>query len=249
MAQVRNVFSTLPEHAWVDPALLDNFMMCVRKAMGLHLGGLLFNTLDAVLELFERFASDADDSAIFVLNLIVDERSNVRYDPEPGETLDGIASLLELVKGVICSVPVVQSDLVSIPDYNSLMIVSSYEADVMVAHAKQRLAEIFSQNMKQPEHLRLQFQAYHFVLAEPYYAFPAGWHDEAQWKKLLPEWDRIWRKSRRWIDEIEVLAEDEEDVGIFVAITSGSPEQRFATQVLAGKARSIGDHIMETMER
>ena len=67
--------------------------------------------------------------------------------------------LARAVMGVICSVPVFQSGLVSIPDYNSLMMVGSYEADSMLAHAKQRLAEIFSQNMKQPEHLRLQCEA------------------------------------------------------------------------------------------
>lgn len=217
--------------------------------MGLHLERLLLKTLDAVLQLFERFQSDDDNSSIFVLNLIVDQRGAIIYDPDPGETLRGIASLLDLVKGVICSIPVIQSDLVSIRGYNGLMIVSNHEAEVILADAKQRLGEIFGQNMKLPEDLLLQFQAYHVVLAEPYYSFPPGWHDDAQWERLLPEWERIWCKSRRWIDEIELLAKDEEDVGIFVAVTSGSQNQRFATEVLVKKAKSLGDHIMQTIER
>jgi len=196
----------------------------------------------------ERFESDDDDSAIFILNLIVDDKGSIRYDPEPKDTLDRIAALLRLVKDVICSVPVIHSDLVSVPYYNSLMIVSDHEADIMLARAKQHLAEIFGQKMQKPDDLRQKFDALNVVLAEPYFTFPPDWHKDGNWTNLLPEWERIWEKCLLWIDEIEVLAEDEEDVGMFVAITSGSADQRFVTEILVNKARSLGDFIKETIE-
>ncbi len=196
----------------------------------------------------ERFESDDDDSAIFILNLIVDDKSSIRYDPEPKDTLERMASLLQLVKDAICSVPVIHSDLVSVPHYNSLMIVSDHEAEIMLARANRHLAEIFGQKMQQPDGLRQQFEALNVVLAEPYFTFPPDWHKDGNWENLLPEWKRIWRRCMRRIDEIEVLAEDEEDVGMFVAITSGSTDQHFVTEVLVNKARSLGDFIKETIE-
>ena len=44
-----------------------------------------------------------------------------------------------------------------------------------------------------------------------------------------------------------MLAEDEEDVGMFVAITSGPANQNLVTEVLVRKALSLGDHIKDTV--
>jgi len=74
---VREIFSSLQEHAWVEPPLLNNFMMCVRKAMGLHLEKLLFKTLDAVLELFGMSANRVCLS-ICVLCVCVCARAHAR---------------------------------------------------------------------------------------------------------------------------------------------------------------------------
>ena len=228
VVEARAIFDTLPEHQWVEPRILDNFLMCVRKVMSLHLGRLLFKTLHSVLELFERFVSDIDGSAIFILNLIVDDNSRICYSPEPQETLDRISGLLELVKDAICSVPVIQSNLSSVPNYNDLMVVSSHEANVMLEQARSYLADIYRTKMSGPENLLSQFNAYSFVLSESYYEFPPNWH--TNWKKFVPAWEAVWKRSRKLVDEIEVLSKDEEDVGMFVAITSG-PGPQFCVSI------------------
>jgi len=243
VVEARAIFLAVPEHKWIKPALLYKFLMCVRKVMSLHLTTLLFKTLHAVLLLFDRFESNDDDSAIFILNLIVDQNNCIRYDPEPQETLHRIASLLELVKDAICSVPVIRSDLVSIQSYASLNVVSSHEADVMLQEAKVHLADIYRQKMKCPENLLAKFIAYEFVLSEPDCVFPSNWYVNQVWKGLVPEWQRVFKRSRQLKDEIEVLAKDEEDVGIFVVITSGPAKYNLVTEVLVNKALSIGDRV------
>lgn len=245
IVEARTIFNALPEHEWVEPRILDKFLMCVRKVMSLHLGRLLFKTLHSVVELFKRFESDVDDSAIFILNLIVDEDNRIRYSPEPQQTLIRISGLIELVKDAICSVPVVQSNLSSIPSYNDLMVVSSHEANVMMEQAKSQLADIYSRQMSGPENLLSQFNAYSFVLSEAYYEFLPNWH--SNWKKIVPAWGEVWKRSRKLVDEIEVLSKNEEDVGMFVAITSGPEEQKLVTEVLVNKAASLGKHIKDTI--
>jgi hypothetical protein len=127
------------------------------------------------------------------------------------------------------------------------MVVSSFEADVMLDSVMNHLADIYRQKTKVSEDLLEHFRAYEFVLSEPYYEFPQNWHPRQAWTRLKTEWDQIWTRSRRLRDEIEVLAEDEEDVGMFVAITSGPANQNLVTEVLVRKALSLGDHIKDTV--
>ena len=243
--EAQAIFNALPEFRWVGPGMLDSFLLCVKQVMSLHLGKLLFKTLHSVVELFERFDSDTDDSAIFILNLIVNDRGIICYSPEPLETLSRIAQLLEKVRNTICSIPVIQSSLTSIENYNCLTVVSSHEANVMLQEAISQLTIFLKSKMDGPEHLRSQFEAYYFVLAEPYFEFPPNWHEK--WKLMVPQWEQIWKRSRTLIDEIEVLAKDEEDVGIFVAITSGPEKYKLVTEMLVRKARSLGDHVKDTV--
>jgi len=248
MVQARAIFSAVPEHQWVEPELLDNFVLCVKRLMSLHLGKLLFSTLHDVLHLFERFESSSDDKALFVVHLIVDDRSRIRYSPEPEEMLRDISALLDKVKHTICSVPVIQCSLAEVENYNSLMIMSSHEADAMLQEAKAHLSDIYRQKIRETEGLIEKFDAYSFVLSEPYYEFPANWWNAREaWKRCVPEWKKIWERSRVLRDEIEVLEEGEVDVGMFLAITSGPEEDNLVTEVLANKALSLGDHIKKTI--
>lgn len=248
MVQARAIFSAVPEHQWVEPQLLDKYVLCVQRLMSLHLEKLLFNTLHDVIHLFERFGSSSDGKALFVVHLIVDDRSRIRYSPEPEETLRDMSALLDKVKHTICSVPVIQCSLAQIENYNSLMIVSSHEADVMLQEAKARLSHIYRRKMQESEGLIEKFDAYRFVLSEPYYEFPANWWNVREsWKRYVPEWKKIWEGSRTLRDEIEVLEEDEVDVGMFLAITSGPVEDNLVTEVLANKALSLGNHIKHTI--
>ena len=117
-----------------------------------------------VLHLFERFESSSDDKALFVVHLIVDDRSRIRYSPEPEEMLRDISALLDKVKHTICSVPVIQCSLAEVENYNSLMIMSSHEADAMLQEAKAHLSDIYRQKIRETEGLIEKFDAYSFVL-------------------------------------------------------------------------------------
>jgi hypothetical protein len=248
MVQARAIFSTIPEHQWVKPHQLDRFVLCLRRVMSLHLETLLFSTLHEVVHLFERFESSSDDKALFIVNLIVDNGGRIRYSPEPEETLINISSLLDKVKDTICSVSVIQCSLVEIEHYNSLMIVSSHEADVMLQGAKAHLREIYQHKMQATVELIQKFDAYRFVLSEPHYEFPANWWNARDaWRRHVPEWKKIWERSRTLRDEIEVLEEDEVDVGLFLAITSGPEEYNLVTEVLGNKALSLGNNIKKTI--
>ena len=243
----RAIFNSQPEHKWIEPMQLDRLLLCARRVMSLHLEKLLFNTLEAVLKMFERFESEADISPLFILNLIVDDDSRVRYSPEMHETLDGISSLLDMVKNTICSISVIPSELVTIEGYDSLKVVSLHEADVMLHAAKSHLATIYRQKTKEPDELLAQFKQYDYLLSEPSYVFPRNWHSNQVWRSLVPRWQQVWQRSRRLMDEIEVLAKDEEQVGMFIAITSGPVSENLVTEVLVSKAQRLGDHIKETI--
>ena len=247
MAEARAIFDAWPGKLWVRPDQFEHLMLSVRRVMSRHLERLLFKALDDVVELFRRFEANDDDSALFILHLIVDENGVIRYNPQPQETLDRIVGLLDVVKKTICGFDVLPSDRMSLPCYKTMKIVSSFEADVMFEEAKSRLAYIYKHHAQGHEDLLARFQEYHFVLTEPYYVFPKDWHLGDKWKRLVPHWERVWARSRNLMDEIEVLAQDEEDVGMFLAITSGPDSERLVTEVLVGKAKSLGEHIKGTI--
>jgi hypothetical protein len=61
-------------------------------------------------------------------------------------------------------------------------VVSSHEANVMLQEAISQLTIFLKSKMDGPELLRSQFEAYYFVLAEPYFEFPTNWHEK--WKLI-----------------------------------------------------------------
>ena len=81
--------------------------------------------------------------------------------------------------------------------------------------------------------LRARYARYEFVLAEPYYVFPADWAADDNWRALRGDWERVFARARALADEVELVSENEEDVGIFLAVCSPP------SLVLSGHAASL----------
>jgi hypothetical protein len=202
--------------------------------MGLQLGEVLFRTAGEVVALLQRFAATDDGAALFVLSLVVSrERARVEYAPTPEAILGGLFSLLEGVERALCAIPVVPSAFCTIPGYAALRCVSAHAAKMHLEESKALLRRAFDAQASELLALRARYARYEFVLAEPYYVFPADWAADDNWRALRGDWERVFARARALADEVELVSENEEDVGIFLAVCSPP------SLVLSGHAASL----------
>ena len=254
LRSIQELFASQPESKWVGHSLHNRFLASVKCLMGLQL-----------CQLLSQFASDIvafvqqHHAPLFSIRLAVDDGGQVVLDPDPSKVLAQMCGLLRLARTVVCSVPVLHSDMSTDPEYFGAKLVSEAQAEAVLDPAKGQLEALFMEHGPPLKVLIDMYRKFEYIFTEPYFEFTNEFTDPNAWKSSEKVWRALFLKTRSLRNRILALSPSQVTVGIFrIQIASraegsdSESSEKYARRLLAAsalesKAASLLRHVVSTV--